>query len=465
MTDLNSETPPKGAFASKYRRPLIAVCMVVLMLAFLIPSQLPNLRRQTNQKFGTLNGKVIRAADLRDSHNRWNYLKRVVVQTQRGRVPLVHAIFGPGSSSDKLIGMLDRHPEAYMLLLKEAHEDGPGGSDMAATDLIDSGFSGERGRVPIEVVLEEDRVENLSQLDMEAAAPYRAALSDLLAILNRADMLSRSIKPSIPLVDRRVAATDQSITAQLLEFRSADYVSRVAAPTDEQLNQQFKRFAANPRGQLAPENEFGFGYKIPNRVKLQVIQIPGDAVRELVRNSKDVNPDRDDPTLPYGWVVEAYKEYSLNKWKYIPAPDESATQPTSAPTEPRPFPQVRREIVEALISQETAKKMQQIEQRIRNRIEGDYQTWKTAREINAPATQSSFNVTFESVEYLNELANDIERQFGVRLTIASYADRFYDANDLSQLADIGRSFLPLGSGVQMQPLPFGSYAIDLFVPF
>lgn len=461
MTEINSKTPPKESWASRNRRHLIAICMIVLMLAFLVPNQLTNLTRNSNPVIGKLNGEPIRRMDLRDANNRWILLKRIVVEGPRGREPLVREVLG-----DKLVLMLDQHPEAYMLLLDEAYEDGPGGSDMVVNKLIESGYPTPSGPTDILVMLEDGRVVGFANLRDDYALRYRTVLGDLFAIFNRYAVFESTIKPSEPLIERRLAAAVQTIYADLIDFRSEDYIGRVPSPSQEQLQHHFNLYAANAPGEITPQNEFGFGYKIPNRVKVQTIRIPIAAVRELARNTKDVTPDRDDPSLPYGWVVEAYKYYLQNPSEFIPKPDDSTTQPVFAPlaTKPQPFPEVRKDLVEKLIDQQTDRTMQQIQQRIRNRMEGDYQVWKTSREMKAPTTQSSFGVPFESIEYFDAIAADVESQFKIHLSTGNYADHFYDVKELTLLPGIGQSFIRVGTAGKPQLLPFATYAVQLYAP-
>jgi len=60
---------------------------------------------------------------------------------------------------------------------------------------------------------------------------------------------------------------------------SADEVD--LQPTDQQLREQMERFADDAPGQ----GEMGFGYRLPDRLKLEWLAIPAETVREAIRTS------------------------------------------------------------------------------------------------------------------------------------------------------------------------------------
>jgi hypothetical protein len=483
-------------FFQRNRRLVIGSIMVLLVIAFLVPTQLPQLMRDTNRQLGTLNGKSLRARDIEESFRSWQALRNVVINANGQDIPLINLAITPDA-----VRQIADNPVIWHLLREEARRDGPGASSQEVSNLLES--SGQPGQVLIRH--NDGRLVSIADLGSATADAYRAAVADLLAIANRFQSLENTTKVSRPIVDRYLATEFQAVSARFAPVPAVDAAS-IPVPSEADILAHFKKYAEFPPGSVSRENPFGFGYRIPNRIKFQTITIPFAPIRAAVRDSRGTETDPNDPSLPYEWVTEAAKYYQSNPGEFTVTPPTTENPPAAetTPTTPpspapanttpvkKPFDEVRAELVNRLIDQAAVAQMRTIEQRIRNRHEADYLSWKTARDLDSastptpptsPATSSpapdsapaaptnanprvsSLGVPFDSTDYLTALAQEIERQFKVNIRWTSHADRFYSADDISALAGIGRSVAMLNTGERMLPLPMASYAVDFFESF
>src|SRR5262245_29796484 len=101
-----------------------------------------------------------------------------------------------------------------------------------------------------------------------------------------------TVKVSRPFLDFQIAASSQAIKCYVVDFLISDYLSKVPDATADQLQKHFEKYADSMPDTPTDANPFGFGYKYPNRVKVQYIGVPRAEVARVVRASKPG---------PYGW--------------------------------------------------------------------------------------------------------------------------------------------------------------------
>src|SRR5688500_7803220 len=105
----------------------------------------------------------------------------------------------------------------------------------------------------------------------------------------------------------------------MLDFTTAKYLDAAKAQpiTAEQLNAHFDKYADTVAGDASDANPFAFGYKYPDRVKLQYVAITRADVRKVVEASKTA----------YDWEVEARKYHRQNQAEFKPDPTTQPKKP------------------------------------------------------------------------------------------------------------------------------------------
>lgn len=451
----------------RYNKKLLAIVMAFLMIAFIIP-QFSRQRNNNEITVGQVGDEKISKQDFDRARYYWQVLKGgdprgntpipgVILQDtdrQTGQPTLkpLAELFGP-----QVISEIERHPVMFVLLQREAAKNG---ITIADRD-VDAFLAEVQVRLPDRNVL----YENVK--DQETGESVREAVREFMLVNASFDQSLSMIKISQPLLASRMAKDLQEIKLQLVEFDDKNYNDKVAAPTPEQIQEQFNKYADVLSGDVdAKTNPFGFGYKYPDRIKLAYIGISRDEVKKSIRASKS----------EYDWDVEAQKYYKKNGSLFAstqPATTQASdafslngsAKPTTKPTT-KPFEDVRDSILEALINPEAQKLETTILAHLTSQMREDWNAYHAATK-DSPTTQpanapnSSVGVRYDSPEYLNKLAEQIQSQFKVVPTVVTLNEKFLSQQDLRDVAGIGKSAAMFGQ----QFLPFNIYATALAEPF
>jgi hypothetical protein len=288
-----------------------------------------------------------------------------------------------------------------------------------------------------------------------------AALVNLLIVQTAFDQQRDLIKLSEPVKEHELATQGQQISTDVVPFSSKDFAAHVPAPTTQQLQEQFNKFADVAGGAPSDSNPLGFGYRYPNRVKLQYIAVPREAVRKVVKAQKS----------DYDWDVDAQRYYIEHPDQFKattePTTQASTTKPTTksvASTEPttKPFAEVHEEALAAVIDPKVEELQKDIVNKIRTRLATDWMAFHgagdaTTQPVTAAAPLTPYGEPFNSYPYLQKLAADIQKQTGVLPTVANIADTFKTQKELVALPGIGSA--------TQQYLPFSYYATMYAQPF
>ena len=250
-------------FLRKYNKYILAVFGTILLVTFLVPFAITQLlprgtpRRTEWATLGPDGGEKLTIVDLDNARRELRMLEAL----------------GP---SVQLFDEVDS-PEHWYLLVREAENAGLVGG--AAASLLAQNpdalaqllqVTGENPRFALETLAKLSGVTNVINLYM-GGSPY-----------------SQSI-PSARYSDRRFRHIAQERFHQV----SARLVVIEASPPDDsptyteaQLQDQMDKYAEFFPG----EGEMGFGYRLPDRAKLEWLVVTTDSVRAVVEDSDELNP-------------------------------------------------------------------------------------------------------------------------------------------------------------------------------
>jgi hypothetical protein len=418
-------------FVQIHGKKIMAVFSVFLMIAFAYTGKYGAGSSTRNPIIGTIDGNTkLHSSELAQAKHSWDMLMNLPWRNNQRQADRL----GPQISAQ-----INQHPIMFLLLQKEAQRMGVAVSnDLLQTELVN---------MPGYESADEDRRANAAR-----------AISDLLLVVQGFQRGASAIKVSEPMVKRELAASAQTISLNAVDFSAGKYRDKVPPPTAEQLKKQFETYGDVIKGGTSANNPFGFGYKYPDRLKLQYIALPRSDVRKAVESAK----------TPYDWRVEAQKIYFQNPGRFPTTNKDAAKDGLSlgsggvkqTPTT-RPFAEVENDIKNQLIDAETNKRMDAIRERINTALATDWVTYHNAvptttssvAPTSAPAPLSSLHVPYDSFEYLQKLAASIQNDFGVLPTVVSLADKWLRGEDLSKLAGIGGANALLDVG----EVPFGLY--------
>lgn len=409
-------------FFRRNQKKFLAIFAAGLMIVFVLPftgNQLGGDDRD-DPVVGYANDEEVHASELVAARNAWEMLKRVPIDS-----PRVAMMFG-GSPYQRMpyayqLGMLamqiEQEPELFLLLQKEAEREGI--------------------RVPPDRVDDVLRQMNLSpNITTDEQERWRHAVTSFLKVKSLFDRVTSNVKVSEPVVVQRLAQTAQEASLNLVEFSADEFKAATTAPTDQELQAHFTKYANVPPGQPTTNpSTLPFGYQVPNRVKVQYLTVPREQVREAVRKGKDA----------YDWEVAARRYYQthLRDFPETQPTTTPGTNPATVPTT-RPYEQVKDEVLEKVLQPEVETLTKRISGAITARMAADWQKHAagaptapaTAAATTAPATQPTGYAAFS---YLEQLAADIQKEFGVLPSVVSKSDQWLTADDLSNLPGIGSS--------------------------
>ena len=370
----------------KNQKKLLAIFSVLLMFVFIVSLSARGPGgggRREAVVVGHMGKTALTDQDLSAAKDEWAVLMRTGVQTRMSMqpMPLPYAVLSPMVVQD-----VREHPELYLLLKREAEENGVRVSDDEAKAVWVNSLR--------------RTASTLNPIEVEA-------MRGILTIKAESDQLAEAVKVSTPAWQRSVATELQGVRLNLVEFRAEDFDKSVQAPTQQQLQEQFEKYKnVAPRSvgsALSPGESstgLGFGYQVPSRVKLQYITIPKAQIVASLQPT---------PEKRHEWEVKAADYYLSHQSDYVatpttqpatkpaelfgPAASQPATAPaTTAPTtvaaapQPttKPFEEVSASIVEKLMEADVKKQSDVVEKDIAGQLAAD---WIAIRRADPSATQ------------------------------------------------------------------------------
>lgn len=436
----------------KHTKKIMAVFGVLLMIAFLLPSQLQNLIRHGDPVVGHLDGKRVKASELRPWAVRMSYLDALVflpgenatAATAAFRIPIFQTLLGDSYQAYR------RDVVPFWLLMNEVESTGHGVTD----EDIDSVLAGNVplfGRGTLGLNSGDGNIATVPTMSLNEKRGVRAAVRDLLLITKALETQASMIRPTLPQADALVARQFQQLSVKLVEVPVQPLITDVPEPSEGQLGEHLARFGRYQFGQVTADNPFGFGYAVPDRVKLETIRLPFSAVREIVKASKTDTQ----------WEEAAAIYYVKHESDF----KESEVQPPRTEPATRPFDSVKQTIINKLIDDATAERIDAIVRRLRSRVEGDRESLLahqiTSTSGGSSQSTSSLGVEYTTFAYLERLADDIQKTAGVRPTITSHANRFLRQAEVASLPEVG--FATFNEGV-VRELTFAEYVFGTLRP-
>jgi hypothetical protein len=434
-------------FLKDWGKQILAVLSILLMVAFFLPSGMKQAGYGGNNPVvGYLGKEKLYGQEKYYAKQDWDLLQKVRVPFSgqplvatllaHPRLPIEVAAMGGLrlNSGYYAMGQIAAHPDLFPLLLKEAQRMGV----VVSKDEVESVLNNYVGKIE-----DEDRADQM-----------RRAISELLMVRGAVAQAAGVVKVSEPMKRDYLAGLYQGISVNLVEFDASKFKDKVPAPTTQQLAEQFDKYKEIVKGNTDPKtNPFGFGYKYPNRVKLQYIQIPRGEVRRVVEEAPKLRGE------PQRWDVEAYKYYSTHQGQFAttqPASTQPANQAFSLETQKkspttRPFDEVKADIRNQLIEAEADKLQAQIYEKISATLGADYMAYKnaagqggttqasTTTTAPAPAVASSLKVPYGGFDYLKALAAQIQSQTKVLPAVHSLSDRYVTPEEASHIPGLGEA--------------------------
>jgi|GEM_PF-1891681 len=492
----------------KNRKRLLAGFGVLLMVSFLISMVLPtgSMSGGGNQVMGNLaDGGSVRADEWRLAAAEWDAIQRQMVEKWRmswvqgllfqrlqpgpmemgrlGSEGYMREIYQAYALSARLARNLD--PLAYLLLQKEAQRIGA-------------------------VVTAAEVQEHMDLLRLSPGADQdlvQRGVTNFLAIMKAFDRVGAAVKVSQPLTLHDIADWGTEIGARLVEFEAAHFEPAATRPTTAPAVgatpaelAHFERFRNIIAGAAAdPQNNpFAFGYKYPDRVKLDYLAIPMQTIsaqvrvpeRHLWRYYRDNKQNQDlfPPTTQL--TTQPATQAVATRPAGTQAATTAASQPTSRPTT---FADFKNTILDRRTREVSQRIAREVARDVTAKMSEDFTAYRHAQKDTAGKTAtapiSSVGVVYPEPMYVQSLAISIAKswqakyrqiyeqefeepppadlRFELPLTAVSLPDWLTAAD----LAKIGTGRDPatrsdgLGNAVSVEgEMPFSNFVMNMAAP-
>ncbi len=360
-------------FLRKYNKLLLAIFGVLLMITFLIPQAMSRMSSQSGASSAVVatvgDGEKVRADQWHRVQAEMQFMQRLGLSVQ-------------GVSTAQ-----DLKPEHWYLLVREAE----------AAGLVANGAS---VQIPDSTLL---------QIAMRTEERNPEVIRNSIAKLDGVNQLIWLYRNSGTYSDRRLSHAAERMLSQVVSQVVVIKASEKTEyqPTEEQISAQFAKYADVEPG----TGEHGFGYKLPDRAKLEWIHVPTESVREVVRKSEDFSPVKQ----RLHW-----RKYESDTKKGFPKADGGA------------IPEV---VSKDLLEQLTTAKLEEISKFAADQLRLNRRGIpEKDGYVVLPADWRDRQLAFP------QLAADIQGKFGIALPrYESSGDRWTAAADVSSIPGLGRS--------------------------
>lgn len=283
-----------------------------------------------------------------------------------------------------IYSQIDTNDNMFALLVKDAQLNGVG----VNSDLIES-------------ILAARQISK----DSDLYPQLKMSLRSLFMINNAAARAASIVKVSTAEVANLQAERLQQLSVNVLEFSDKDFLDKVPAPTTKQLEEQFAKYKDKPSAGTGLE----FGYKYPNRVTYDAIEVRRDDVK------KGVGAVTPEDAADY---YTAHKNESQFHSSTMPSskPADNFTLNAGPTTRQMTFEESKPKIIQTLTDQRTTELLDKVRDAIRDAMKSDYESYKVAMDAKAAtAPVSSLGVPYNTQEYVSKLKAKILAEFKVEV--------------------------------------------------
>jgi hypothetical protein len=412
---------------------LMAIFSAILMITFF----LPNLRGTSGGSSAAshavatiFDGTQITAQEEATLRQEWDLLRHHLYYVnnpadQQGQY--LASLLG----AQQIGYAIDTNPNAFMLLVEEARHLGIAVSGDQLQELL-------HGHLPT-MPDEDDAGYDLA----------RQAVYDFLLVHNLLDRVGDAVKLSQPAQARLLALTQQDVAVSLAKLSAKRHLADATQPTDEQIAAQYNQYRALLPDKITADNPLGFGYCLPDRIKLQYIGFHTADLRDHVKASR--------PSIE--WQTLARRLYRTHSSDF-PVPTTAPTTQTLilgyTPWENLP-PDVAERVFNQVYDTATADLQKKVMEWMTDQFASDYAVYRDAMNRGQPSPLMSNGATFDSDDYIRRFAGALHDQFGVLPVLGLINNGWKSADDLTQLVDIA-PFQGIGKAATEKGQPFPEYA-------
>ncbi|GEM_PF-1355375 len=171
----------------------------------------------------------------------------------------------------------------------------------------------------------------LKKCNLRETGQLKKAVANYVAIVRYCDLMTKTLAISEPQLKKIIRDNIQieNVSGTYVTFRASQFRDQAGEPKLEELQEQLDQYKACEPIQDTEENPHGFGYRLPDRVKIEFLMIDLDQVQKGIENKfaqKDI--------LERGNLIQSYwnedKTWYVNQYKARQEKPEDDSQENSS---------------------------------------------------------------------------------------------------------------------------------------
>jgi hypothetical protein len=247
-----------------------------------------------------------------------------------------------------------------------------------------------------------------------------ATYGKLIAVLQYAQIISSMENVTTSQIRHLASREAESLDAEYVQLEASAFADKQQTPSEEALAQQFNPYKANIPGDVSEANPFGFGYRLPNRVRFDYIALKLSDVAAIIKQ----------PT-----TEDAEQYYQQNRARQF---TEKAPADPDDPNSPqidkvKSYFEVADEILSQLRRQRITTRAEQILQEARNLADAELP--RAGADGNEPTTE----MRAKSAGDYGKIAQDLSTKYSIPLH--SSTTGWLSAIDIRSDKDLRRMYL------------------------
>lgn len=468
-------------FIQRNQKKMLAIFGVLLMIVFIIPNTMKSGSGRSQVPVGRIGKTIVYSGDEAEA--------KMDLQILAALYPPIRELGGGAAMQH-----FQERPLIFAMLVKEAERRGM----QIPTDFVEKRM--EDGLQ--QLTFERFRSGITQPVTPAEQNKLRPALAKYLLVEALYDQGASAIKVSRPLAQHLMAAPDpeipvrgvQQVRLNLVDLHAQQFLSSVPAPTPEQIRQQYDKYANVAPHQNSPlaTAPSEYGYRVPDRFKIQYLELPSDRVVDAFLKTLSSNDLFNLDIIAHHYYADPLHNKEFRSNPHTQPASAPSTNPTTGPalasadTQPatrpavaagpttKPFnevlPDLRRRVLLGDVqlepdASESLKAMQKdldarlakfkadLARDLRDEIERDYREYARAQGAGgAPTTTpagpatgpSDLSAIYAQFAFLEQVADAFERAHGVRPLAHALASEWKSAEDLATLPGLGSAAAPKG---------------------
>jgi hypothetical protein len=263
-------------FLRKYKGWLLGVFGSLLLIVFLVPQAIQGISQYTATQGGAW--ARVGADAEKVTYGLLDRLQRELRVVQAVGNPTLQALGA------------DRSPEHWYLLRREAEQaglHGGAGDGRSMLQTMASQINQQRTATDpsMQMLSEDDVLGILCQNSGSSPQDVLETLGRLSGVMRLTNLFAGLDRFSDRRLEQAAAEMMLGVSGDLVVLDPLKGPSGAATPNDAEVEAHFAEYAADAPG----EGEFGFGYRRPDRFKLEWMSIPAQAIRDAVAVGGDLD--------------------------------------------------------------------------------------------------------------------------------------------------------------------------------